>query len=158
MEKQDFRSRIVFTNESFRSLVAERAEHYILGFDRMMTPEWQFKTEVYYKLFTNSIVPEKLQGTRWLTQPNGEDLFSRSGWTQPVLVRDDSLTNRPVNDATGKSYGIEFMFQKIRTGPGDRFTGWVSYALSSANRERANNPVFVRPASRGQYRGELSHW
>jgi hypothetical protein len=136
MEKQDFRSRIVFTEDSFSSLVAEQAEHYILGFDRMMTPEWQFKTEVYYKLFTNSIVPEKLQGTRWQTRPNGSDIFSRSGWTQPVLIRDDSLTSTPVNDATGKSYGIEFMMQKIRTAPGDRFTGWVSYALSYAHRER----------------------
>lgn len=136
MEKQDFRSRIVFTEDSFRSLVAERAEHYILGFDRMMTPEWQFKTEVYYKMFTNSIVPEKLRGTRWLTQPNGTNIFSRAGWTQPLLIQDDSLTSRPVNDATGKSYGIEFMFQKIRTAPGDRFTGWLSYALSYANRER----------------------
>jgi hypothetical protein len=37
---------------------------------------------------------------------------------------------------SGASYGFEVMLQKIRSAPGERFSGWVSYALSYANRER----------------------
>jgi hypothetical protein len=51
-------------------------------------------------------------------------------------VQSDSLTSFPVNDATGKSYGFEVMLQKIRSQPTDKFTGWISYALSYAERDR----------------------
>jgi hypothetical protein len=80
--------------------------------------------------------PEKLQGSAWLVEQTGKDVFSREGWTTPVAVQGDSLTSWPVNDGTGFSYGFELMFQKIRTLPADPFTGWISYALSFAERER----------------------
>ena len=136
MEKQDFRQRLTFTRETFSTLDAERAEHYILGYDRMLTPEWQFKTETYYKDFHDIVVPEKLAGSQWYTAPTGTDIFTREGWTAPVRVAGDSLTSRPVNKAAGYSYGFEFMVQKIRSLASDRFTGWVSYALSYSERER----------------------
>jgi outer membrane receptor protein involved in Fe transport len=66
----------------------------------------------------------------------GSDVFRREGWTTPVRIPSDSLTSTPVNAATGRSYGIELMLQKIRSGPDDTFTGWISYALSFADRER----------------------
>jgi hypothetical protein len=136
MEKQDFRNRVVYTEEFLRDVVAERADHFILGYDRMLTPEWQFKVETYYKDFTGVIVPEKLQGSRWGSDLAGDDPFDPSSWTTPVRVSADSLTNKPVNDAIGSSYGLEFMIQKIRSLPSDRFTGWMSYALSYSKRER----------------------
>jgi hypothetical protein len=136
MEKQDFRARVVFTRDYLAALTAETADHYILGFDRMLSPEWQLKVEGYYKRFRSVIVPEKLQGTLWSTARTGGDVFSPTGWTTPVLVPGDSLTARPVNDATGSSYGFEILFQKVRSLPEDRFTGWAGYALSSAERDR----------------------
>jgi hypothetical protein len=136
MEKQDFRVRLTFSDESFASLRPERAEHVILGYDRMLTSQWQVKAEGYYKSFRDVIVPEKLRGQRWLTTPTGQDIFSRDGWTAPVRVAGDSLTPVPVNDARGFAWGVEFLLQKIRSLPSDRFTGWVSYALAFSERER----------------------
>ncbi len=136
MEKEDFRSRITFSEEAFASLEAERATHYILGYDRMLTPSWQFKAETYYKGFNNVIVPQKLRGGKWFSALAGDTIYSPRSWTTPVRIATDSLTSLPVNDATGESYGFEVMLQKIRSQGGDRFTGWVSYALSYAERTR----------------------
>jgi hypothetical protein len=137
MEKQNsFQSRLAFSDANLKTLDAENAEHFILGFDRMVTPSWQFKAEAYYKKFSNVIVPQKLQGSRWLSTRTAEDIFSVRGWTRPVRVASDSLTPFPVNDATGESYGFEILFQKIRSLPSDRFSGWISYALSRAERLR----------------------
>ncbi|MGB6122086.1 MAG: TonB-dependent receptor, partial [Bacteroidota bacterium] len=136
MEKQDFRNRVIYTEDFLKDVVAERANHLILGYDRMLTPAWQFKAETYYKGFTDVIVPEKLEGSRWVSDVAGDDPFDPSSWSTPVQVSADSFTNKPVNDAIGSSYGFEVMIQKIRSLPSDRFTGWVSYALSYAERER----------------------
>lgn len=136
MEKQDFRSRVIFNDAYFSTLTAERADHYVLGVDRMVTPEWQVKVEGYYKSFQDLVVQEKLVGSSWQSNLAGTDPYSPQAWTAPVRVPDDSLTNRPVNGAVGESYGFELMFQKIRTLPSDRFTGWVSYALAFAERDR----------------------
>ena len=136
MEKQDFRVRYQFNDAHFARMDAERADHFILGFDRMFTPEWQFKAETYYKDFRSVVVPEKLRGGRWYSERTGGDPHSAGGWTDPVRVDADSLTPRPVNDAVGASYGFEILFQKIRSLPSDRFTGWVSYAYSRSERDR----------------------
>ncbi len=136
MEKQNFQSRITFDDESFKTLVPEKAQHFILGIERMVTASWQFKAEGYYKRFTDVIVPQKLQGSRWYSQRTSESIFSVRGWTPPVRIPSDSLTSFPVNDATGRAYGFELMLQKIASLPTDKFSGWVSYALSSAERNR----------------------
>jgi hypothetical protein len=132
MEKQDMRAPLAFTGSSFATLSAERATHYIVGFDHMLNPEWQLKVDTYFKHFSNTVVPQKLQGGVWKTTRVGSDLRDPSSYSVPFLVPSDSLTDVPVNDATGRSYGFEFMLQKIRTMPEERFTGWVSYALSYA--------------------------
>ena len=136
MEKLDFRSRLVLTRNSLADLVAERAYHWVIGYDRMVSPEWQFKVETYYKDFVDVIGEEKLSGSEWHVQRTTGDIFSRDGWTAPIAVAGDSLTGTPVNSGTGQSYGFEVMLQKIRSLPGDAFTGWMSYALSFAERER----------------------
>ncbi len=137
MEKQDARNRLTFGDAAFKSLNAERALHYIAGYDRMVNPSWQLKAEAYYKGFADVIVPQKLHGSRWYSSRTAVDsIFSPRGWTAPVRIPSDSLTSFPVNDATGNSYGFELMLQKIRTQPTDKFTGWISYALSSSFRDR----------------------
>jgi hypothetical protein len=136
MEKQDMRNRFVFSETTLAGLVPEHAHHYVLGYDRMLSFDWQFKVEGYYKSFDNIIDPEKLAGSRWALRQTGGDVFRRDGWTTPAREPSDSLTSTPVNASTGRSYGIEFMLQKIRSAPEDRFNGWISYALSFADRER----------------------
>lgn len=136
MEKQNFQTRLTYGKAALAALEAEESEHYILGVDRMVTESWQFKFETYYKSFNNVIVPEKLQGTTWSSQQIGDNVNSVNSWTTPVRVPSDSLTSRPVNDATGDAYGFELMLQKVRSLPTDKLTGWLSYALSTANRDR----------------------
>ena len=136
MEKADFRTRVAYTAEWLSTLVAERAQHYVVGYDRLFGPEWEFRVETYYKDFTRSIVPEKVTGSRWVSAPTGADPLTPEGWERPVLVASDSLTSRPVNDAQGSAYGFEVLFQKVQSLPSDRFTGWVGYALSFAERVR----------------------
>jgi hypothetical protein len=136
MEKQDFRNRFIFSEGTLAALVPEHAHHYVIGYDRMMTADWQFKTEAYYKSFDDIIEAQKLTGSTWLVAETGGDVLRRDGWTTPQRVQSDSLTSTPVNAGTGRSYGLELMLQKIRSGPDDTFTGWISYALSFAERER----------------------
>jgi hypothetical protein len=136
MEKQDLRARVIFTEETLRGLLPEHAHHYVLGYDRMISPEWQWKVETYLKEFNDLVDPEKLAGSAWDVQRTGGSVLTPSGWSTPVRVPSDSFTVRPVNAGIGQSYGIEFMLQKIRTLPTDTFTGWISYALSYAERER----------------------
>jgi hypothetical protein len=136
MEKQDNRAALDFTNATMRDLKAERADHFIAGIDRMVSSEWQAKFETYYKKFSDVIVPQKLQGMMWRSARTAGDIYSTSGWTAPAQARLDSFTTSPVNAASGRSYGFEFMLQKLTSAPGENFSGWVSYALSYAERER----------------------
>lgn len=136
MDKQNFPGRLDFTREYFSTLIAERADHYILGFSRMVSAEWESKIEGYYKSFSDVIVAQKLAGSINIAERTDGDIFSREGWTNPTRVPQDSLVSIPVNDATGRAWGIEIMLQKIQSGRNDRFNGWVSYALSFADRIR----------------------
>jgi len=136
MEKQDLRARVIFTEETLRELLPEHAHHYVLGYDRMISPEWQWKVETYLKEFNDLIEPAKFAGSVWDVHRTGADVLKPVGWSTPVRVPSDSFSVTPVNAGTGRSYGMEIMLQKIRTLPTDVFTGWVSYALSYAERER----------------------
>jgi len=125
------------TNPRITELNAERAEHYVLGLERLLTQEWQVRIEGYYKSFDDLIVQEKLVGTEYVTtlRPGGNP--GRAGdWNTPVAVVDDSLTSVPVNGATGEAYGIELLLQKIGSTSDSRISGWIGYTLAWANRYR----------------------
>jgi hypothetical protein len=137
MEKQDNRAAIDFTNTSMSGLKAERADHFIAGIDHMVSSEWQAKFETYYKKFTDVIVAQKFQGMVWTANRSDLGAITQpSGWGMPRQALRDSFTTTPVNDASGRSYGFEFMLQKITAASGEKLSGWVSYALSYAERER----------------------
>lgn len=125
------------TDPTVRDLRAERAYHIVLGYERMLTDEWQFKTEAYMKSFDDLILQEVVQGTLYQVERDpSAPITSRDGWTDPVAVIGDSLTARPVNSATGLAYGVEFMLQKVANVGENTMYGWISYALSWANRYR----------------------
>lgn len=136
MEKQDNRAALDFTNETMSGLRAERADHFIAGVERMLSSEWQVKVESYYKRFSDVIVPQKFKGRVWTSYRTDAAVFSPSGWSAPVQVLRDSVTTTPVNDAAGRSYGFEVMLQKLNLAAGEKVSGWVSYALSYADRDR----------------------
>ncbi|MBL7998738.1 MAG: TonB-dependent receptor [Candidatus Kapabacteria bacterium] len=128
------------TSESVTKLRAERAIHYVLGFDHMLTKEWQFKAEAYYKDFNDLILPEVKRGTIWKTERIAglpDSMYRKAeGWTTPVAIIGDSLTATPVNSATGGSYGFEVMLQKIQSVGENTIYGWISYSYAISNRFR----------------------
>ncbi len=132
--EQIFDQNAFFDLRNTAGLSAEQALHYVVGIDRWITNEWQFRTEAYYKKFSDMIVDERVPGFVYATSPvPGEDPRTLAGWTAPATAIGDSLTVNPVNGATGRSYGIEFMLEKRNTDPDSRLSGWISYALARAD-------------------------
>ncbi len=125
------------TSPEIANLRAERATHYVLGIDRMVSEEWKVKGEGYYKKFDDLIVQQKLTGTRYISTPiPGGDPHYAAGWTTPVAVVGDSLTSVPVNDATGEAWGMEFLLQKVASVGDSPWSGWIGYTIAWANRYR----------------------
>ncbi len=118
-----------------RGLKAEQAIHYVLGIERWLDAEWSIKLEGYYKNFNNLIGQKVVQGSQYLTYPiPGKDPRYPNGWTQPITIQGDSLTQIPVNNGNGSAYGLEVFLAKINLSPYDKLSGWVSYAYSVADR------------------------
>ncbi len=131
------------SEEKAKNLEAERSVHYILGVERWFTNEIFGKFETYYKNFSNLLVQERLTGYRYeffLNDPGNTDpeyLRDPDNWTRSTgKVAYDSLTSVPVNGAKGYAYGFEVYLEKKAMNPNSRFTGWASYSLSFAKRDR----------------------
>lgn len=129
-------------------LKAERSIHFVLGLDRWLNNEWQFRVEAYYKRFDNLINQERIKSSRYeyyLYDPNNHDpgyVKNPSNWYRStVKVPYDSVSSNPVNGTTGDAYGIEFSLEKKYTSPTTKLSGWVNLSLSKATRER--NGVFT---------------
>jgi hypothetical protein len=118
-----------------KQLDAENALHYVLGIERWLSSEWSLRLEGYYKGFDNLIKQKKVQGTRYFTEPvPGKNPKFVSGWTRPLVISGDSLTQIPINDSFGESYGLELFLSKKNIMNESRISGWVSYSLAWANR------------------------
>jgi hypothetical protein len=124
-----------FNQRYTKELQAERALHYVLGVERWLNSDWSLRLEGYYKDFENLLMPKKVIGTKYFAEEiPGKDPRYLSGWTRPIIVSSDSLTQLPTNDAYGESYGIEFFLSKKNIMEDSRLTGWISYSLAWANR------------------------
>jgi len=118
-----------------KQLTAENALHYVVGIERWLSSEWSLRLEGYYKSFDNLIKQKKMQGTQYYTEKvPGKDVKFASGWTRPIVIGGDSLTQIPINDSYGESYGLEFFLSKKNIMNESRFSGWVSYSLAWADR------------------------
>lgn len=117
------------------SLRAEKSIHYVLGLERWLTEEWNFRVESYYKKFDDLIIPKKVQGTVFHTELiPGRNPMIASNWTRPVPVLSDSNTQIPINNSYGNAYGLEFMLAKKTSLSSSKLTGWISYSLAFADR------------------------
>ncbi|MBI5647966.1 MAG: TonB-dependent receptor [Ignavibacteriae bacterium] len=125
-----------FSSDNLRTLSPERAWHAVLGLERWIDEQWLARVETYYKRFADLIVQKKTSALRWESDPTGVDPRTAAGWSQPSLVRRDSLTSIPINGARGDAFGMELMLEKRSLAGDDRLSGWVSYALAWAYRER----------------------
>lgn len=131
------------TEEKAKKLEAERSIHYILGAERWLSNDILVRAEGYYKQFSNLIVQEKLTGYRYefyRYDPNNNDpeyLRDPDNWYRSAeKLPYDSVTATPVNGASGYSYGFEFYLEKKAVNPNTKFSGWLSYSLNFANRNR----------------------
>lgn len=121
-----------------RKLKAEQAFHYILGLEHWLNAEWSVKLETYYKDFNNLIVQKVVPGSVYRVTPiPGKDQRYPDGWTQPVTVPGDSITQIPVNNADGNAYGVEVFIARQNLKQGERLSGWISYAYAVANRDES---------------------
>lgn len=114
---------------------AEKSAHYIFGIDRWLTNEWNLKIETYYKDFQRLIVPQINQGALYTTELiPGRDPLLKSSWARPTYFFSDSVTQIPVDNSYGESYGFEFLLAKQNRERGAKLNGWISYSLAWANR------------------------
>lgn len=118
-----------------KSLNAERAYHYVLGIERWITNEWSLRVEGYYKDFDDLLIQKEVPGSRFFTESiPGRDQSISSGWTNPVIISSDSVTQIPVNKSFGEAYGFEFFLSKRNMMNNSKLSGWISYALAYAKR------------------------
>lgn len=127
-------------DEYTKRLDAEHAIHYVLSIERWLNNEWSLRLEGYYKDFTDLIIPQVVTGTRFFIEPvPGRDPRFADGWTSPVPVKGDSLTQVPINNSYGEAYGLELFLAKKNMSPGSKLSGWVSYSLAYADRFEEGN-------------------
>ncbi|MBS4035500.1 MAG: TonB-dependent receptor [Ignavibacterium sp.] len=123
-----------------KNLNAERAYHYVFGIERWLDNEWSLRFESYYKDFQDLIVPQIVEGTRFFIEPvPGRNSRFIDGWTSPVPVKGDSVTQIPINNAFGEAYGFEFFIAKKNLSRSSKLSGWISYSLAFADRYEYNN-------------------
>ena len=144
-------------------LEAEKSTHYVLSLERWLNSEWKVKLEGYYKNFSNLIVQDEVPGTSYYTEEvPGQDPASRAGWTRPIPVNADSLTQIPVNESNGEAYGFEFLLEKRNIAGLSNINGWVSYSLAWAERYEYDTTIPFRFDQRHTLNVvldyEVNHW
>jgi hypothetical protein len=128
-----------------KPLNAEKAIHYVIGLERWLSNEWSLRFESYYKDFSDLIVQKKVDGSAFVTELiPGADPHKPGSWTNPVIVRGDSLTQIPINNSFGEAYGFEFFLSKRNVMNNSKLSGWVSYSLAYANRFEDGNKLPFR--------------
>ncbi|MBS1492153.1 MAG: TonB-dependent receptor [Bacteroidetes bacterium] len=131
------------TGSAGDNLKAERSMHFVLGIDRWLNNEWNAKIEGYYKKFDDLITQKRVTNYRYqftIADPTNTDpnyIGDPANWIRSdTKLPYDSITTTPINGVTGNAYGIEFSLEKKYLGPDSKFSGWINYAYSFANRTR----------------------
>jgi len=121
------------------SLGVEEALHLGASVTRRIGDVWQVEVNSYWKWLDDLITQQSrvVQRPVAIFQPSGTG--GRNGRLDPeayrILTEDVfELTNDPVNDASGRAYGVEVLVEKRRASLRDPWSGWVSYALARATR------------------------
>lgn len=134
-----------FGDKYSKRLDAEKAIHYVFGIERWLSSEWSLRLETYYKGFEDLIIQQKAQGTQYYTEKiPGKDPKFVTGWTRPIIITGDSLTQIPLNNAFGESYGFELFLSKKNIFNETNFAGWISYSLAWADRFEAGQKLPFR--------------
>ena len=101
------------TFQPHQHLDLARAWHFVLGYDRRITPHLRFKIETYYQyLFDVPVGTDRLN-------PRFSSLNAESIWA--IVFSDDEL----INEGTARNYGVEMTIE--------RFLGNGYYALATGS-------------------------
>ena len=124
------------------SLETEQAVHLGASLSRRWRDRWRVQVEVYSKWLSRLITQTEqatLQPTALYRPTGGEERQLGLLDAESYLVRERDvfvLTPDPVNAGSGRAYGLEVFIERRSGGPGDPWSGWLSYALARANREQ----------------------
>ena len=108
----------------------ERATHLVTGFEKDLGADTLFRLEGYYKAFADLIVGGLEAETDRLARIARYDFPVNLQASVPTAAR---ITSAPVNGGGGAAYGVDAYL--VRSDPGARLAGWLSYAWGRADRE-----------------------
>lgn len=120
-----------FLDFSGLGLRNERSRHLTFGFERDFAGV-SLKAEGYYKNF------QDLLGGSLETDAQLEARLARYDFPAAFaasIPRDRLITTTPVNNGSGRSYGLEFVATRPRTRGDQRLSGWASYSFGKATKE-----------------------
>jgi hypothetical protein len=134
-----------FSERYTSGMESENAYHYVLGIERWLTNEWNARIEGYYKDFNNLIIQKTVTGSQYFTERiPGTDPRFPTGWTRPIAIQGDSLTQIPVNQSDGEAYGLEFFLSKKNISGDNKLSGWIAYSLGFAERYEGDRKIPFR--------------
>jgi hypothetical protein len=88
------------------NLDVEKAKHIVVGAEQFLSPDWLFRTELYYKKLTDVVIN--------------------------IQPEDSDYSDRYSNDAEGRAYGIEFFLKKELS---DKWYGWTALSFGKTERK-----------------------
>jgi hypothetical protein len=123
---------IDLTDASALELEHQRSTHFIVGFERDLSPGVTARVEGFYKTYNNLIVGR--------LETEQERLERVSRYNFPFELRGSIptapiITSNPSNDAHGNAYGFDVYLSKAATSRESRLAGWLSYTWSRGNRD-----------------------
>ena len=119
------------------SLGVEEALHLGVSVNRRLGSGWSVKVDGYWKELDNLIT----QASRLQIRPvarfvdPGLSRVNLQGY-RVELGQVFTLTPDPVNEGSGKAYGVEVLLEKRPVDAADPWRGWLAYAYAEAEREQ----------------------
>jgi hypothetical protein len=110
-------------------LASERSVHGIGGVEHALGASTTVKVEGYYKTF-DRMLTGRLETPAETAARVAQYDFPAS--LAGEIPSEPQITSQPVNDASGRSYGVDLYVEKRQVGARDRVSGWVAYTLGKA--------------------------
>ena len=108
----------------------ERATHAVAGLEQDLGTGTLARVEGYYKTFDDLIVGRLESEAERRARVARYDFAADLRGSVPAAAR---ITTLPVNGGRGAAYGVDAYL--VRSAPGARLAGWLSYAWGRAERE-----------------------
>jgi outer membrane receptor for ferrienterochelin and colicin len=127
--------RVSLQNAKALGIGAERAVHFLAGFERKLNTRWTLRVDGYYKSLHDLLIPQ-LGDTTWLVVTGRNSASVRT-----EMQATKYFTFQPQNNANGFSRGVEILLEKRADGQG-KLNGWVGYAYALVRGTEPDNGRF----------------